>query len=450
MVASAGVTSYTASFKTQYLLTTNVSPANTGIVTGGGVYYDSGTNAPVTATPNAGYAFVSWTGPVTASAVSMTQPQTVTANFATLPDLTITKSHGGVHFSQGQNGVAYTITVGNIGQLPSGGTVTVTENVPAGLALVSMAGSGWTCPANTCTRTDAVASGGAYPPITVTVNVNATAPASVTNMATVSGGGEFNTSNDTASDPTIINPIVNVTSRMSVTQNGFGRNRATGIWAATLTVTNISGASIAGPIQAVLYNLTPGITMLNNNGTRNGSPYITISNGSFAASASVNLTIEFSNPSNGMINFTPEVDSGAYPPAPLSAMWFSPGFYAQYTDPNGASDIQVVYLDFGSSLFAPNSCIVGYVPVSNVFYLFSDNNASASGPAAAGSSSTLSNSQCTVSGSGGTAIMAGNNITIPLSISFASGFAGSKNVYGMVQNFSGAYSAWSLLGTWTP
>ena len=32
------------------------------------------------------------------------------------------------------------------------------------------------------------------------------APASVTNTATVSGGGEVNTGNDTASDPTIVNP----------------------------------------------------------------------------------------------------------------------------------------------------------------------------------------------------------------------------------------------------
>ncbi len=40
--------------------------------------------------------------------------------------------------------------------------------------------------------------------LTLTVNVASTAPASVTNTATVSGGGETNTGNDTATDVTAI------------------------------------------------------------------------------------------------------------------------------------------------------------------------------------------------------------------------------------------------------
>ena len=50
----------------------------------------------------------------------------------------------------------------------------------------------------TATRSDALAAGGSYPAITLTVNVAANAPASVTNTATVSGGGEVNTGNDIA------------------------------------------------------------------------------------------------------------------------------------------------------------------------------------------------------------------------------------------------------------
>ena len=50
-----------------------------------------------------------------------------------------------------------------------------------------------------------LAAGQSYPPITLTVNVASTAPASVTNTATVSGGGETNTANNTASDVTAIN-----------------------------------------------------------------------------------------------------------------------------------------------------------------------------------------------------------------------------------------------------
>jgi fibronectin type 3 domain-containing protein len=58
----------------------------------------------------------------------------------------------------------------------------------------------------TCTRSDALAPAASYPPITVTVNVASNAAASVTNTATVSGGGEVDSSNDTASDPTTVNP----------------------------------------------------------------------------------------------------------------------------------------------------------------------------------------------------------------------------------------------------
>jgi uncharacterized repeat protein (TIGR01451 family) len=61
--------------------------------------------------------------------------------------LTIAKSHSG-NFVPGQNGAAYTVTVANTASGgPTSGAVTVTETVPSGLTLTSMAGSGWTCSA---------------------------------------------------------------------------------------------------------------------------------------------------------------------------------------------------------------------------------------------------------------------------------------------------------------
>ena len=81
------------------------------------------------------------------------------------------------------------------------------DTLPAGLTATAISGAGWTTNLGTltCTRSDALAAGAAYPPITVTVNVAANAPASVTNTATVSGGGDTNPANNTASDPTTIN-----------------------------------------------------------------------------------------------------------------------------------------------------------------------------------------------------------------------------------------------------
>ena len=86
--------------------------------------------------------------------------------------------------------------------------MTVVDTLPTGLTATALAGTGWSCTLGTltCTRSDVLAGGASYPAVTVTVTVASTAPASVTNQATVSGGGETNTANDTASDPTAITP----------------------------------------------------------------------------------------------------------------------------------------------------------------------------------------------------------------------------------------------------
>jgi hypothetical protein len=87
VTATASVTSYTASFTAAYQLTTAASPSADGSVTpASGTYYPSGTVVNLTATPNSGYSFSSWTGSVasTGSAsttITMSAPQSVTANF---------------------------------------------------------------------------------------------------------------------------------------------------------------------------------------------------------------------------------------------------------------------------------------------------------------------------------------------------------------------------------
>jgi uncharacterized repeat protein (TIGR01451 family) len=119
-------------------------------------------------------------------------------------DLTIAKTHTG-DFAQGGTGT-YTVTVSNSGTGVTSGEVDVADLAPAGLTITSMAGDGWTynSATQTVSRSDLLAPGDSYPPITVTVAVDPNAPASVTNQATVSGGGETNTANDTAFDPTTV------------------------------------------------------------------------------------------------------------------------------------------------------------------------------------------------------------------------------------------------------
>jgi Abnormal spindle-like microcephaly-assoc'd, ASPM-SPD-2-Hydin/Galactose oxidase, central domain/NHL repeat len=156
----------------------------------------------------------SLTGVLTATdnAASGTQAATLTGTGTTAtanPALSIAKSHTG-NFTQGQANAAYTVTVSNAASAgPTSGAVTVTETLPSGLTLVSMAGTGWTCALiPTCTRTDGLGAGASYPTITVTVNVGGSAPSPQVNAVSVSGGGSA-TANTT--DSTTINAATGVT-----------------------------------------------------------------------------------------------------------------------------------------------------------------------------------------------------------------------------------------------
>ena len=140
------------------------------------------------------------------------------------PDMTIAKSHTG-NFTQGQTDATYQLTATNSGGSATTGTVSVTDTLPTGLTPTAATGTGWTCSIAsatvTCTRSNTLAASTSYPPITLTVTVASTAAASITNQASVSGGSEINTSNNTASDLTTITaaPYLTLTKTVSPTGN---------------------------------------------------------------------------------------------------------------------------------------------------------------------------------------------------------------------------------------
>ncbi|MDA0181954.1 polysaccharide deacetylase family protein [Solirubrobacter phytolaccae] len=128
---------------------------------------------------------------------------------AAAPDLTVSATHAKPTFlrSAPPNTTPYsgtiTLVVRNAGADATDGTaVTVTHPLPAGFTALTnnpalgagplaASGPGWTCTAAlSCSRSDALAAGGSYPPITVTVNVTNAAPAVVNTAPTVVGGGD--------------------------------------------------------------------------------------------------------------------------------------------------------------------------------------------------------------------------------------------------------------------
>ena len=238
--AIAGFTGNGASFTM-----TATAPSSAGTVTNYASVDPSGGSAP--ASPGASCATTSC---ASASTVVSAPPA---------PDLTVTKTHSG-NFSQGQTGATYTVTARNSGASATTAAVTVTDTVPAKLTPTGASGTGWSCSIAaqvvTCTRSDALAAASNYPAITLTVSVANDAPASLTNVVTVSGGGESNTANNSASDATTIVAGPDLTLAKSHTGN-FAQGQIGATY--TITASN-AGAGATSGLVTVTDSLPVGLT----------------------------------------------------------------------------------------------------------------------------------------------------------------------------------------------
>jgi uncharacterized repeat protein (TIGR01451 family) len=216
---------------------------------------DVAVGAPATITNTA---VVSGGGDVTPANNTASDPTTIIR----LADLSITKTHSG-NFTSPQTGAAYTIFVSNAaGAGPTAGMVTVSDAIPAGLTATAASGIGWNCSVGatvTCTRSDILAPGSSYPAITLTVNVAADAPATITNTVTVSGGGDVTPANNTASDPAIIIELPD----LSITKTHSGTFTAPQTGAAySIVVSNAAGGGPTLGLVTVSDAMPAGLTAM--------------------------------------------------------------------------------------------------------------------------------------------------------------------------------------------
>ena len=137
-VGSSPIT-YTATFKTQYQLTTAASPAAGGTLTPpNGTFYDAGSLVGVQAAGNAGYLFANFSGALTGSGnpqnVSMSGPTNVVANFTPLtPNLAA---------SVGARTVAGITVLVNLTLTNTGPGVATNATITSITAVTDVAGSG--------------------------------------------------------------------------------------------------------------------------------------------------------------------------------------------------------------------------------------------------------------------------------------------------------------------
>lgn len=124
--------------------------------------------------------------------------------------------------------------------------------------------------------------------------------------------------------------------------------------------------------------------------------------------------------------------------APSSGNGPTQVFTATYQDPKGGSHIANAVLSVmansvrpgGRSGWSTNECLMRFDLAKNTIWL-APNMGGTWGyhPIVAGSSSALSNSQCTVMASGSSARTLGNMVTVSFEVKFAPEFAGEKQLY---------------------
>lgn len=82
----------------------------------------------------------------------------------------------------------------------------------------------------------------------------------------------------------------------------------------SVTVTNTSGAPMAGPLQLVFSALTPGFSVANATGTSSYGPYITLTGvPSLAPGTTATVNVQFAAPAFQPFDYTPRLFSGVFP-----------------------------------------------------------------------------------------------------------------------------------------
>jgi uncharacterized protein (TIGR03437 family) len=243
------------------------------------------------------------------------------------PLLTVQAARSG-NFALGQRGVYYTLTVANATFAgSSNGPVSLTARIPAGLTLISMTGPGWNCVGCTCLRSDVLAGGASYPPVTALVNVAPDAPWQMTAQFSVTGGGGLPAG---VSDLTTIESKPSVGSVVSaasflpgivdgswVSILGTNLSATTRSWRDDEIVdgrlpTTLDGVSVTiGGLPAAISYISP--TQLNVQAPATGKtgPVIVVVNNNLATSPPVNADLRRNAP--GLFVFIP--GGGKYPAA---------------------------------------------------------------------------------------------------------------------------------------
>jgi len=124
-------------------------------------------------------------------------------------------------------------------------------------------------------------------------------------------------------------------------------------------------------------------------------------------------------------------------------------FSFTFSDPAGYQDLNVVNVLINHAIDSRNACYLAYSRPLDVLYLVNDAGTALSAGLTLNSSGGIGNSQCSVSSAGSSAVGVGDTLTLTLSVTLSSAFAGNQIVYLAAGTNSGSNSGWQAGGAWT-
>jgi uncharacterized protein (TIGR03437 family) len=227
------------------------------------------------------------------------------------------------------------------------------------------------------------------------------------------------------------------------------------------SITTISGSGSA-TLASVLPGPTPGVTL-----SPSGS--VTVPVVLNWPSSVLQLSITFrmtatdstgtvSYPTKQTIAITQSVTTVSQPPSLVSLSPFqgigpNATLTLVYADPNTWAAIQSAEFIVNPRWEATQrsgGCYIKYAPGTGLFTLIADDGNSIAGTTLPGSSTNISNSQCTLNAANSSATGSGNNLTLVVSLTFSASFTGQRHIWMQAVDYNNMSSNWLIYGVWFP
>ncbi|PWU04654.1 MAG: hypothetical protein C5B51_16365 [Terriglobia bacterium] len=250
---------------------------------------------------------------------------------------------------------------------------------------------------------------------------------------------------------------------------GTGINGANGCWilftraANTLQVANDAATGFSAPVNiGTVGNVSNSRCSLST-----GSASVTTSGNTLTVTLPLSFSVNFAglksifvlagdnaNRDSGWISTGTWTVPASGPPVVVSSLPAAGSGSAQtfaVTVADGSGPAAISYVSFlvNTGISGTGGCWVLYSRAGNTLQLANDAGSGFSAPIVIGSASSVSNSQCTVSGEAASAGSSGVNLTINIPVSFAFGFGGGKNIFVYAIDTNSQNSGWQSFGSWT-